>query len=113
MLHNPRKEMVKEGYEDAIVFRTGSPGQRSQTRPFFHGRHLRRGWRRNLQLLRPGKDNGSAMSIEGSDKALRSELRAACENEHRWTEMAPESTADIEWMEQWASVAKLRRLEVE
>jgi hypothetical protein len=53
------------------------------------------------------------MSIEGSDKALRSEHRAACENEHRWMEMAPESTADIEWMEQWASVAKLRRLEVE
>jgi hypothetical protein len=53
------------------------------------------------------------MSIEGSDKALRSELRAACENEHRRMEMAPESTADIEWMEQWASVAKLRRLEVE
>ncbi len=28
-------------------------------------------------------------------------------------EMAPESTADIERMEQWAGVAKLRRLEVE
>jgi hypothetical protein len=51
-------------------------------------------------------------SIESLD-ALRLTLRAARENETRWLEMSPESTADIERIEQWASIAKLRRLEVE
>jgi hypothetical protein len=53
------------------------------------------------------------ISAEGSDNALRSELRAARENELRWKEMSPESTADIERIQQWATIAKLRRLEVE
>lgn len=47
------------------------------------------------------------------DDALRIALRAARENGDRWIEMSPESTADIERIEQWASIAKLRRLEVE
>lgn len=45
--------------------------------------------------------------------ALQFALRVARENEDRWIEMSPESTADIERIEQWASIAKLRRLEVE
>jgi hypothetical protein len=50
--------------------------------------------------------------IESPD-ALRLTLRAARDNEARWREMSPESTADIERIEQWASIAKLRRVEVE
>jgi hypothetical protein len=52
-----------------------------------------------------------AIHIEGHD-ALTSALRAARENEHRWMEMSPESSADNERMEQWISIARLRRLEV-
>jgi hypothetical protein len=44
---------------------------------------------------------------------LQSALHAACENERRWMEMAPEFSSDSEQMEQWTSTAKLRRLEVE
>jgi hypothetical protein len=29
------QKMTKEGYENAIVFRSRSPGERPQTRPFF------------------------------------------------------------------------------
>jgi hypothetical protein len=50
--------------------------------------------------------------IESPDVLLLT-LRAARENEARWLELSPESTADIERIEQWASIAKLRRLEVE
>ena len=50
---------------------------------------------------------------ESSADALRFALRAARENENRWMEMSPEFTSDSERMEQWASTAKLRRLEVE
>jgi hypothetical protein len=48
-----------------------------------------------------------------SADALQSALRAARENENRWVAMSPEFTSDSERMEQWASTAKLRRLEVE
>lgn len=51
--------------------------------------------------------------IEGDDDALRSALRAARENEKRWMKMSPEFSADSERMEQWRSIAKLRRREVE
>jgi hypothetical protein len=44
--------------------------------------------------------------------ALQIALRAARENEARWIEMSPEISADNERMEQWASTAKLRRLEI-
>ncbi len=47
------------------------------------------------------------------DDALRSALRAAHKNEQRWMEIAPEYFADPERIDQWASIAKLRRLEVE
>ena len=52
-------------------------------------------------------------SQEPSADALQSALRAFRENEHRWVAMSPEFTSDSERMEQWASTAKLRRLEVE
>lgn len=51
--------------------------------------------------------------IERRDDALRSALRVARENEQRWMEISPEYFADPERIGQWASVAKLRRLEVE
>ena len=59
--------------------------------------------------------NFSIMDIprEQSAEALPSALRAARENENRWAGMSPEFTSDSERMEQWASTAKLRRLEVE
>ena len=50
---------------------------------------------------------------EKSADALQIALRAARENEARWMEMSPESSADCDRMEQWASTAKLRRLEIE
>jgi hypothetical protein len=50
---------------------------------------------------------------EQSADALQSALRVARENENRWAGMSPEFTSDSERMEQWASTAKLRRLEVE
>jgi hypothetical protein len=50
---------------------------------------------------------------ETSANALQLALRAARENETRWMEMSPEVSADSERMEQWASTAKLRRIEVE
>jgi len=50
---------------------------------------------------------------EKSADALQIALRAARENEARWMEMSPEISADSDQMEQWASTAKLRRLEVE
>jgi len=52
-------------------------------------------------------------SREQSADALQSALRTARENENRWVGMSPEFTSDSERMEQWASTAKLRRLEVE
>ncbi|MGA8727109.1 MAG: hypothetical protein WB608_00035 [Terracidiphilus sp.] len=51
--------------------------------------------------------------MEKDDDALRSALRAARENEERWMKMSPEFSADSERMEQWRSIAKLRRREVE
>jgi hypothetical protein len=45
--------------------------------------------------------------------ALQSALRAARENESRWLAMQADYASDTEAMEQWASTAKLRRLEVE
>ena len=50
---------------------------------------------------------------ERSADALQIALRAARENEARWMEMSPEVSADNDRMEQWASTAKLRRLEIE
>ena len=50
---------------------------------------------------------------ETSADALQIALRAARENEARWMEMSPELSDHGERMEQWASTAKLRRLEVE
>jgi hypothetical protein len=50
---------------------------------------------------------------EKRDETLRSALRAARENEQRWMEISPEFFADPERIEQWASTAKLRRIEVE
>jgi hypothetical protein len=50
---------------------------------------------------------------EKSADALQIALRAARENEARWMEMSPENSADCDRMEQWASTAKLRRLEIE
>lgn len=50
---------------------------------------------------------------ERSADALQIALRAARENEARWMEMSPEICADSDRMEQWASTAKLRRLEIE
>ena len=50
---------------------------------------------------------------EKSADALQIALRAARENETRWMEMSPEFSDDGERMEQWASTAKLRRLEIE
>ena len=50
---------------------------------------------------------------EKSADALQIALRAARENETRWMEMSPEFSGDSERMEQWASTAKLRRLEIE
>jgi hypothetical protein len=47
------------------------------------------------------------------DSTLQSALQAARENENRWLEMQAEFYTDSETMAQWASTAKLRRLEVE
>jgi hypothetical protein len=44
---------------------------------------------------------------------LLAALSAARENEKRWQEMSLEFSADNQGLEQWASTAKLRRLEVE
>jgi hypothetical protein len=52
-------------------------------------------------------------SREQHDPALQSALRAARENERRWLAMQAEYATDSEAVEQWASTAKLRRLEVE
>lgn len=50
---------------------------------------------------------------ERNQDALRSALRVARENEARWMEMSPKSSADSEGIEHWAGIARLRRLEVE
>jgi len=50
---------------------------------------------------------------ETSANALQLALRAARENETRWMEMSPEFSSDGDRMVQWASTAKLRRIEVE
>jgi hypothetical protein len=52
-------------------------------------------------------------SSKQNDTELHSALRAARENENRWLGMNAEYSTDIEAMEQWAKIAKLRRLEVE
>ena|ERR1035438_5441517 len=59
----------------------------------------------HLTMMTPPKERSGA--------ALQIALRAARENETRWMEMSPEFSDDGERMEQWASTAKLRRLEVE
>jgi hypothetical protein len=56
-------------------------------------------------VITPSKD-------QRADELLAA-LSAARENENRWLEMSPEFAADSQGMEQWASTAKLRRLEVE
>jgi hypothetical protein len=48
-----------------------------------------------------------------SADALQIDLQTARQNEARWMEMSPEISADCDRMEQWASTAKLRRLEIE
>lgn len=50
---------------------------------------------------------------ERSADALQIALRAARENEASWMEISPEISADSDRMEQWASTAKPRRLEIE
>lgn len=52
-------------------------------------------------------------TMETDDEALRSALRAARQNAERWMEMYPETCADSEGLEQWRSIARLRRQEVE
>jgi hypothetical protein len=51
--------------------------------------------------------------IQRDEEALKSALQSARENEKRWLEMSLESLAGDESVEQWASIARLRRLEVE
>ncbi|MGA3347342.1 MAG: hypothetical protein ABSC76_21050 [Terracidiphilus sp.] len=46
-------------------------------------------------------------------EALQAALKAARENESRWMEISADFSTDPERMEQWSSIAKLRRLEVE
>ena len=53
------------------------------------------------------------LPIERSADALQIALGAARENETRWMAMSPEISSDNERTEQWASTAKLRRLEIE
>ena len=57
--------------------------------------------------------NMMTLPKETSADALQIALRAARENVARWMEMSPEPSSDSERMEQWASTAKLRRIEVE
>lgn len=57
--------------------------------------------------------NKMTLPKPNSADALQLALRAARENETRWMEMSPEISADSDRMEQWASTAKLRRIEVE
>ena len=52
-------------------------------------------------------------SRERHEPALQSALRGARENESRWLAMQADCATDSETAEQWASTAKLRRLEVE
>ena len=54
-----------------------------------------------------------ATPIERSNDALSSALQEAQRNEERWMGLSPEPSADGERMEQWRSIARLRRLEVE
>lgn len=51
--------------------------------------------------------------LDRRDKALRSALTVAQENENRWIRLSPEISVDSESAELWAGTAKLRRLEVE
>ncbi len=59
--------------------------------------------------------NSSLMDIprEQSADALQSALRVARENENRWVGMSLEFSSEGDRMDQWASTARLRRLEVE
>jgi hypothetical protein len=57
--------------------------------------------------------NMMTLPKETSADALQIALRAARENVARWMEMSPEPSSDGDRMEQWASTAKLRRIEVE
>jgi len=56
--------------------------------------------------------NMMTLPKETSADALQIALRAARENVARWMEMSPEFSGDGDRMEQWASTAKLRRLEI-
>jgi hypothetical protein len=47
------------------------------------------------------------------EEALRAELQRARQNQARWLEMSPGAGAEPEETEQWATIAKLRRREVE
>jgi hypothetical protein len=46
-------------------------------------------------------------------ETFQTALNAARANENRWMEISAEFSTDAERMEQWASTARLRRLEVE
>ena len=72
--------------------------------------HCQRGFSRD-----PGGStlDHDALPKEKSADALQIALRAARENETRWMEISPEFSDDGERMEQWASTAKLRRIEIE
>jgi hypothetical protein len=52
-------------------------------------------------------------SRDQKNEVLQAALRVARENENRWMEISAEFSTDTERMEQWASTARLRRLEVE
>jgi len=48
-----------------------------------------------------------------SEETLRTQLQKARENQARWLEMPPAPSAEHEEMEQWATIASLRKQEVE
>ena len=52
-------------------------------------------------------------AANAKNSELQTALRAARENERRWREMHEEYLTDRDSEEQWATTAKLRRLEVE
>src|SRR5580658_7093500 len=68
-----------------------------------------------IQNGEPGIVNSVQITTSSKqhDPALQSALRAARENESRWLAMQADYATDSESVEQWASTAKLRRLEVE
>jgi hypothetical protein len=58
------------------------------------------------------EENGMSLQRD-VEEALRAELQRARQNQARWLEMSPRAGAEPEESEQWATIAKLRRREVE